>query len=152
MLTLSIPTRYASLRHCAVLRSQPQQQRNEAVAKNRPLMTGKSGFTDTDPCNIFIIFYNIVRGPPSRQPNITQCGFSSQHLFWWFILLMRQDPRLMVTVRIQQCNLIHPDNQTNSTALAILQHLAHKTTNPEQRAGWHLTKNPSNPSKPLWHQ
>jgi hypothetical protein len=42
---------YASLRHCAVLRSQTQQQRNEAVAKNRPLLTGKSGFTDTDPCN-----------------------------------------------------------------------------------------------------
>ena len=35
MLTLSIPTRYASLRHCAVLRSQPQQQRNEAVAKKQ---------------------------------------------------------------------------------------------------------------------
>ena len=98
---------------------------------------------------IILYTYNIAQEPPPRQPKITQCGFGSQHLFWWFIVNIQDYD--MVTVRIQQCNLIHSEIK-KSTTLEILKHLAHKTTNPEQRAGWHLTKNPSNPSKPLWHQ
>ena len=44
----------AWLRLCAVLRSEPQQKRNQAVPKKRPFFLQETGFTNMGPCNIYI--------------------------------------------------------------------------------------------------
>ena len=46
----------ACLRLCALLRSESQQKRNQAVPK-KELFLQEIGFTDMDPCNIHIHIY-----------------------------------------------------------------------------------------------
>ena len=50
----------AWLRLCALLRSEPQQKRNQAVPKKKTVVLQETGFTNLGPCNIYICIYICV--------------------------------------------------------------------------------------------